>query len=309
MILMRLNKNLQRYTLYILLIAISAIYNSCKSKPDNNYRNKVTFKPVWGIKYTEVKQRLANGRSFSKYGYQLEPLWQLTFLSDDTARLYATNTKSFANFRITNDHDSIFYIARSWFRALKLTKDSLVFQVMKVESNVIYVSQSTLFTTLYSDDYIKNVLKTTPDKLRRPDRGDSLYVRYMITHPHKNPDSLFAARNPVVFKSKNPNIKVTKTEVIADETNRFSTTDSYLRPEYNIEINKAYKDFNYSFTAVVDERGDIRFHKLLVANVNNTNVIQAIIDGYLKPYLEVTPGSTLGMAQRSKVYINVKGRK
>ena len=304
---MRLNKNLRTYILYILLISISVIYSSCKTKPKG--LNKVTFKPVWGIKYTEVKQRLANGRSFSKYGYQLEPLWQLTFLSDDTARLYATNTKSFANFHITNDHDSIFYMARSWFRAIKLTKDSLVFQVMKVESNVIYVSQSTLFTTLYSDDYIKNVLKTTPEKLRRPDRGDSLYVRYMITHPHKNPDSLFAARNPVVFKSKSPNVKVTKTEVFADETNRFSTTDSYLRPEYNIQINKAYKDFDYSFTAVVNEKGDIRFHKLLVANLNNISVLQAIIDGYLKPNLDVKPGNTLGMSQSSKVYINVKGRK
>ena len=304
---MRLNKNLRTYILYILLISISVIYSSCKTKPKG--LNKVTFKPVWGIKYTEVKQRLANGRSFSKYGYQLEPLWQLTFLSGDTARLYATNTKSFANFRITNDHDSIFYMARSWFRAIKLTKDSLVFQVMKVESNVIYVSQSTLFTTLYSDDYIKNVLKTTPEKLRRPDRGDSLYVRYMITHPHKNPDSLFAARNPVVFKSKSPNVKVTKTEVFADETNRFSTTDSYLRPEYNIQINKAYKDFDYSFTAVVNEKGDIRFHKLLVANLNNIGVLQAIINGYLKPNLDVKPGNTLGIPQSSKVYINLKGRK
>lgn len=306
---MRFNKNLQRYTLYILLIAISAVYNSCKTKPDNNYRNKVTFKPVWGVKYTEVKQRLTNGRSFSKYGYQLEPLWQLTFLSDDTARLYATNTKSFANFRITNDHDSIFHIARSWFRAIKLTRDSLVFQVMKVESKVIYRSESIVYSTLYADDYIKNVLKTTPEKLRLPDRGDSLYVRYMISHPRKNPDSLFAARNPVVFKSKNPNIKVTKTEVIADVSNNYKTTDAYIRPEYNIVINNAYKDFNYSFTAVVNEKGDIRFGKLLVANLNNTDMIQTLIDGYLKPYLDVTPGNTLGIPQSSKVYINLKGRK
>ncbi len=131
----------------------------------------------------------------------------------------------------------------------------------------------------------------------------------MTSHPNKNPDSLFAARNPVVFKSKSPYIKVTKTEVVADEANKYSTTDAYMRPEYNIEIKKAYKDFDYSFTAVVDKNGGIRFHKLLVANVNNTSVIQALIDGYLKPYLDVTPGSTLGMSQSSKVYINLKGRK
>jgi hypothetical protein len=180
---------------------------------------------------------------------------------------------------------------------------------MKVENKVIYRSESIVYTTLYADDYIKNVLKTTPEILRRPDRGDSLYVRYMISHPHKNPDSLFAARNPVVFKSKSPNIKITKTEVVADVTNRYNTTDAYIRPEYNIVINKAYKNFNYSFTAVVDEKGDIRFHKLLVANLNNTDVIKALIDGYLKPYLDVTPGNTLGMSQSSKVYINLKGRR
>jgi len=269
----------------------------------------VTFKPIWGIKYTEVKRRHIDGRSFTKYGYQLEPELQITFLSDDSARLYAPNTRSFANFRITNDHDSIFYVARSWYRAKKLTKDSLVFQVMAVESNIIYHTRSSVFVTFYADDYIKNVLKTTPAKLQQPDGADTMFVRYMITHPHKNPDSLFAARNPVVFKSKNPNIKVTKAEVIADESNHYNTTDAYVRPEYDILINKAYKDFNYSFTAVVNEKGDIRFGKLLMANLNNIDVLKAIIDGYLKAYLDVTPGSTLGIPQSSKVYINVRGRK
>lgn len=307
-LIMHLYKNLKTYLLFILLIVISGIYSSCK--PKVRELNKVTFKPVWGIKYTEVKQKFADGHSFNKYGYQLEPSWQITFLSDDSARLYATNTKSFANFHITNDHDSIFYIARSWFKAKKLTKDSLVFQVMKVESNIIYISQSSLFVTLYADDYIKNVLKTTPEELRRPDRADSLYVRYMVTHPQKNPDSLFAARNPVIFKSKNPNIKVVKTEVTANEMNRYNTTDAYLHPEYNIEINKAYRDFNYSITAVVDAKGDIRFGKSLIASyVDNTDVIKAIINGYLKPYLDVIPGSTLGMPQSSKIYLNIRGHK
>ena len=305
---MLVKKNKKTYILYILLVAIAVIYGSCKPKPRDLH--KVTFKPVWGIKYTEVKKKHTNGRSFNKYGYQLEPSWQITFLSDDSARLYATNTKSFANFHITNDHDSIFHVARSWFRAEKLTKDSLVFQVMMVESNVIYFLKSSVFVTFYADDYIKNVLKTTPAKLQRPDRADTLFVRYMITHPDKNPDSLFAARNPVVFKSKNPNIKVNKTEVVADESNRYNTTDAYMRPEYNIVVNKAYKNFDYSFTVVVDERGNIRFGKSLIGSyVDNTDVIRAIIDGYLKPYLDVTPGSTLGMPQASKVYINLKGRK
>ena len=305
---MRLIIKQKIYLLYFLLLSIVSV--SCNTKSKQRDLKKVTFKQVWGIKYTEVKRRHNNGRSFDRYGYQVDPSWQLTFLSDDSARIYATNTNSFANFHITNDHDSIFHVARTWLRAKKLTKDSLVLQVILVQSNIIYRDRSTVYMTFYADDYIKNVLKTTPAELQQPDAADTAFVSRMITHPHKDPDSLFAARNPVVFKSRHPMVMVSKTKVDANEFNNHNTADAYLRPEYNVLIKGAYKDFNYSFTAVVDDRGQIRLGKSLIGSYeDNTKVLKAIIDGYLKAYFDVTPGNTLGMPQSSKVYINVTGQK
>src|SRR6187402_1684125 len=94
--------------LYILLISIAGIYIGCDTKYKQPDRHKVTFKPVWGIHYTEVKRRHINGRSFDKFGYEVDPSWQLTFLSDDSARIFSPQKNAFVNFYITNDHDSIF---------------------------------------------------------------------------------------------------------------------------------------------------------------------------------------------------------
>jgi hypothetical protein len=294
------------FSLLLLMFFLGQV--SCKYKARDLH--KVTFKPVWSIKYTEVKRRHINGRSFDKYGYKVDPSWLVTFLSDDSARIYSPQKGAFVNFVITNDHDSIFHMAHTWFRAKKLTKDSLVLQVMLVKSKVIYVSRSSVYMTLYSDDYIKNTLKTTPASLQQTDRADTLFVRSMIAHPHKDPDSLFAAHEPVVLKSKSPLVTISKTEVTATEFNNYNTAAAYLYPEYTIKIKNAYKDFDYSFTAVVNEKGQMRLGKsLMVSFEDNTNILKGIIDGYLKAYLNVKPGTTMGIPHASRIYINVEGRK
>jgi len=302
--------NLKRslFPLFLLMIFLGQV--SCDTKYKVRDLHQVTFKPVWGIKYTEVKRRHSTGRSIDKYGYMLDPSWQLTFLSDDSARVYSPQKGAFINFVITNDHDSIFHTARTWFRAQKLTKDSLVLQVLFVQTKKVYLLRSTVYVTFYSDDYIKNVLKTTPAKLQVPDRADTMFVRSMISHPHKNPDSLFAAHEPVVMKSKSPLVKVTKTEVVPNHENNFNASDGYLYPEYNISIKKAYQDFDYSFTAIVNEKGEMRLGKSLMASyADNTNIIKGIINGYLKAYINIKPGSTFGIPQTSRIYVNVEGRK
>src|SRR3954464_11518609 len=95
----------------VLLIFIAAIYYGCNTKYKEPDLHKVTFKPVWGIHYTEVKRRHSTGRSVDKYGYVVEPIWRLTFLSDDSASVYDPDLNKYATFKITNDHDSIFYVA------------------------------------------------------------------------------------------------------------------------------------------------------------------------------------------------------
>ncbi len=294
--------------LFFLLLLILLGQVSCKPKVRDLH--KVTFKPVWGIKCTEVKRRHYDGRSFDKYGYKVEPSWKIIFGSDDSLGVYVPKREKYINYYITNDHDSLFHAAGTWLRAKKLTKDSIVLQVMQVETNVVYLLRSTVFMTFYSDDYINNVLKTTPAKLQQADKADSLFVRAMIAHPHKNPDSLFAAHEPVVMKSKSPLVSINKTEVIPSDFNNYNTAGAYLYPEYNISIKKAYQDFDYSFTAIVNEKGEMRLGKSLMGSYqDNTNILKGIIDGYLKAYIDITPGSTFGMPQTSRIYINVKGRK
>ncbi|MEO8885182.1 MAG: hypothetical protein ABI367_03905 [Mucilaginibacter sp.] len=297
--------------LYILLISIACIYYGCNTKYQQPDLHKVTFKPVWGIHFIEVKRRHSTGRSVDKYGYVVEPTWKMTFLSDDSASVYSPQKNGFATFKITNDHDSIFFVARTWLRAKKLTKDSAVFQVMDVGTNVIYLVRSTVYMTFYADDYIKNVLKTTPANLQKPDRQDTLFVKKMSAQANTHIDSVFAAREPVVLKSKSPYVTVEKVKVIGDEQNRYSTTDAYMYPEYNIKIKHAYTDFYYSFTIKVDDKGQMHFDKSLMPDIEKSypQTMKAIMDGYLRAYLDITPGNTFGITHTSRITVNVYGSK
>jgi len=295
----------------LLLLLTATLFVGCNVKYDQPNLHRVTFKPVWGIHYTEVKRRHSTGRSVDKYGYVVEPNWKMTFLSDDSASVYDPVLNKFANFKITNDHDSIFYVARSWFKAKKLTKDSLVLQVMAVETNVIYLLRSTVYMTFYSDDYIKNVLKTTPELLRKPDRKDTLFVKGMAAYANAHYNNVFAAYDPVILKSKSPDLSVEKVKVVASAQNKYSTTDAYMYPEYNIKIRNAYTDFFYSFSIMVDEKGGLHFDHSLMPDLEKTypQTMKAIMDGYLKAYLNITPGSTYGIPHTSRITVNVYGSK
>jgi hypothetical protein len=287
------------------------VSDSCKFKqPD---RKNVSFKNIIGIHYTEVKRRLFTGRSFDNHGYEVNPEWRMSFISKDSSSIFSPDSNRFLTFPVTLDHDSLFNTGNTWLRAKKVTKDSMMFQVMEVETNVIYLLRSNVYMTFYSDDYLKK-LKTSLVDLQNPDHNDTLFVRERAAMANKYSDSVFAAREPVVLKSKSPFVKVEKQVVARTRENHYDTSDSYMDPQYDITIHHAYQDFYHSFKAVVDVNGDIHFSKNLVFTFaedkeSTIKIIKGIIDGYLKAYIAVTPGNTLGIVHSSVVTLNVVGRK
>ncbi|MCC8411077.1 hypothetical protein LJ707_19205 [Mucilaginibacter sp. UR6-1] len=300
----------------ITILALFVVLSGCYEKPKKKVDVKPSFKKVWGIKYTEIKRWLANGLTFDKGGYQLEPEWLMSFPSDDSANIYSPERKVFYNFPVTYDHDSIVNMARSWLRVKKVSKDSLVFQILKVEGTTIYLEDSKFYMTLYADDYIKNVLKTDAKTLMRPSKADTAFIRARSEYVNTHPDTAFAAREPAQFISKSPNVKVEKVEVHA-EAIRFDNVDpqdAYMYPEYNITIKKAYSDFKFTFAAFVDGSGGLHFDKPLIAIMpddyeQKVKVMKGVMDGYLKLYLTTLPGTTLGIPHTSRVTLRVKGIK
>jgi hypothetical protein len=182
---------------------------------------------------------------------------------------------------------------------------------MQVETRVVYLLHSNLFMTLYSNDYIKK-MKLDLAALQKPDHQDTVFVRERSMMADKYPDTIFAARNPVVLKSRSPLVKIEKEEVTASVMNRFNNADSYLDPIYDISIQKAYQDFYHSFKVRVDNKGQMTFVKDLTYSSDkelDVRIIKGIIDGYLKVYVDVTPGNTLGITHASVITLNVSGKK
>ncbi|MDB5031802.1 MAG: hypothetical protein JWP71_2523 [Mucilaginibacter sp.] len=276
--------------------------------------HNTSFKKVKGIYYTEVRRSFDSGLAFNKYGYQLSSIWRLMFYSDRYASVYNPDKNIFLKFPVTLDHDSIFNISGAWLKALQVTKDSLKLQVLQVKGKTIYWARSNVYMTFYADNYIKNVLHKDTVDLRKPQRKDSLFIMKRIALVNANSDSSFAARETAVFKSKNPLVKVAKEPVAADIMNKWDNSDEYMYPEYTITINKAYQDFSYSFLATVDTQGQLHFQRSLIYvfpefEKSTIRIIKGIIDGYLKLYVQVTPGKTLQIPHNSAVTLNVIGKK
>jgi len=171
--------------------------------------------------------------------------------------------------------------------------------------------------TFYSDQYLK---KKDPEKVKKmalPDVKDTVYIRNRSKQVNAIPDSAFSAREPALLKSNSPYVIVEK--VKSDSVSKFQVepvdpAQDYLFPEYNITVHKAYEDFAYSCSAFVDEKGGIRFRKSIIFSypefaAKNEQIIKAIIDGYVKRYVDVKPGSTLGIPHKSIILINLTGKK
>lgn len=299
----------------LLLLFCFCLCLSCGHIAKMNDDPVPTFTEIRGIKYSEVHRRFDNGLSFNEYGFQLEPEWEIYFNADDSVRIFSPEKQQYMTYRIFHSHKALFQFARDWFRIKHVSKDSLIFQVMRLESRVVKEDLSNVYMTLYSHDYIKNVLHTTAEKLREPGPEDSLFIKYRAIQANSDPDSAFAARNPVILESVSKIARAEKIKPSADPyLGHISRSDEYLYPEYKINIDKAYQDFNYSFSVIVDYQGRMHFKEFLVAVMpefleSKTRIAKGIIDIYLRNLFKVIPGNTLGYPHTSVINLHVIGRK
>jgi hypothetical protein len=304
-----------KYLHGILCFLTIFLLSSCYYITNINEPPVPAFTEIKGIKYSEVHRRFDNGLSYNEFGFQLEPEWEIYFNAPDSIRIFSPERQKYMTYRMFHSHKSLFHFARDWFRVKHVSKDSLIFQVMRLDSRVVNEERSNVFMTLYSHDYIKNTLHTTAEKLKVPSREDSLFVKYRAIQANSDPDSAFAARIPVMLKSKSKILQVEKIKASADPyLGHVSRSEEYLYPEYKIRIDKAYQDFSYSFSVIVDHTGKIQFKEFLVGVMpefldTKTKVAKGIIDVYLRNLLEVTPGKTLGFPHASVINLYVIGKK
>lgn len=276
---------------------------------------KLLLKSIKGIRFTEVKRAFDNGLSFNQDGYRLKPSWRLSFSSPETVHIFNPDSNFFIDAPVKFDHDSIFNIAWAWLKLKSLNKDSLKFQVLKVEDRLIVDQKPNVFITLYADRFISDQLHSDTVKLWRPTRKDTLYIKHKAMQANMNLDSAFAASQPVVLESKRPTVvSIKKKEVNNRLYDEMTADDQYLSPEYYITIKNAYANFSYCFSIWVDEHGKLIFRKSMIFSYPEfkkaaINEMKGIVDGYLTHFVNAIPGKTLGFTHSSIVILNVKGIK
>ena len=299
--------------LFAIILVVCGL-NACnRYKPKTVDKTPVSFKSIANIPFIEVRRRLSNGMSFDNQGFQTEPSYKITFLTNDSASVYSPDKKQFINFLVFLEQDSIFNVARSYFKMLQMNKDSLKLQVLEVEGDTLHMQRSLVYMTFYSADYIKSHHMDL-DELKKPDKRDTAFIIKKAEIARRIPDSAFAARQPVTIKSKSAQVIVNTAVNKPDVLNNFDASDNYMNPEFNIIINKAYDNFSYSFLVYVDDKGQMSFDKpidYIMPEFKDATIktMKGIMDGYLKFYLQVTPGSTLGIKHTSAVIVNVVGKK
>lgn len=279
----------------------------------NRDGKRPAFEPIAGIDFYETRRGFDNGLSFDTIGFQQEPIWHIRFTNNDSVKIHSLKGDSMLHYAIYYDHDSIFHFGREWFRVINLNRDSLMLQRLTVQHLRVKEARSNVYMQFYSDRFIRDSLKTRVDILRRPSARDSAFVRAMAKRANDNPsnfDSLFSARNPVKFSPKSDLITIKKREAEEGDALSKSAAYYYLYPEFDVVINRAYKDFSYSFSAFVDEKGKMTVAKFITSpefEASRRKVLQGILDVYFHNLLEIKPGSTLGMPHNTLVMLHVRG--
>ncbi len=302
------------YAQMVLGLFICSCNSTTKESPQVTGRK--SFDAVIGIKYYEVKRRFSTGLSFNELGFQQEPTWIIQFKGQDTISAYSPQKKRMQSFYLHYDHGNVYNFAKEWFKIKKISKDSLVFQRLHLTGREISKDiRSDVNITYYAEDYINNVLKTSASELQKPTRADTAYIRQLADRSNRNPgnlDSAFAGREPVVFEPLSNMIRVKRVSTVDKLLGRTESYD-YLFPKYRIDIDRAYEDFGYEFSAVVDVNGKIhlgKFHSGLPENYEpRKKTLEAIINVYLQNLLKVVPGKTLGIPHSSEINVAVTGTK
>ncbi len=296
--------------LFFGIILLSA--SACRHKKPG-----LPFDDVKDIHFNEVRRVFNDGLVFDKQGYQLAPVWKFHFISNDSVQVYSPKKQKYYGFHVYYDHDQIFNMIDSWLVLRKISADSLIFQSLRVNDKreiILNDEGSKVFMTFYSDAYLKTKSQEAIKKLGLPGAKDTAFIRQRSKLANSVLDSGFSARQPVSIKSNSPYVvaeRVIKTE---DPLSDMDPAEDYLYPEYNITIHHAYEDFAYIFSAYVDDKGKILFRKSQIPvypefAASYPKTIRAIIAGYVDRYVQVTPGSTLGIPHTSIVVINLTGKK
>lgn len=308
----------------IYFLAVGLILSACNSTTEKAAKKekkkkedikRLDFTPIVGIKYHEVTRRFSNGLSFSDIGFQQEPSWIIQFASNDTVKAWSPQKQIMQSFYFMYDHGDVYNFAGEWFRIKGFSKDSIRMQRLHLTKQVIAKDiRSDVIMTYYSEDYLKRINKT-PEELQKPTAADTAFIRKLVARADRNPtnaDSAFAGRIPVKFTPKSKIISVEKLNTVDRLLGRTESYD-YLFPEYRIKIQKAYQDFGYSFTAVVDQHGKIHLNSfrddMPEYHEQRKKVLEGIIDVYLQNLLTVKPGTTLGIPHSSEITLNVSGKK
>lgn len=304
----------------ILLFFCAVLYSCTSNTPGKKKapapKTRLSFLPIKGIRYHEVKRRFSNGLSFDTLGFQQEPSWIIEFDSNDTVLAYSPVKKRMLSFYLMYDHGDVYNFAKEYFRIKSISPDSILMQRLQVNKKEIASDiRSDVNLTFYSEAYIKNKLKTTAEILQRPTANDTAFIKLRSARANRNPqhrDSVFAARQPVQLTPKNNLISIERLSAV-DVLNGKTEAYDYLYPSYRVVLQKAYKDFGYTFTVLVDDKGKMtlgtfsgeipEYHEV------RKKVLQGIISVYLQNLLKITPGTTLGIPHASEITITVKGIK
>lgn len=289
-----------------------------KNSKSEESQNDLTFSDVKGIRYYEVKRRFKNGLSFNKDGFQQEPSWIIEVKKRDSIMVYSPTKKAMETVYLQFDHGKVYNFMREFFRVKAITKDSLVLQRLHVDSKLIAGDddyRSEVYCTYYSKNYIENTLHTSFTELQKPSRADSLFISELAKKTFKdpaNPAIAFAARQPAVFLPNSKNVTAEKISTI-DELNKRNTSVDYLYPLYHLHINKSYKDFNFSFSVIVDAWGKLHVNRIDGVMEEDLKYRKKLLDGITSVYLQnlfiIKPGTTLGIKHSSEVNLQVSGKK
>jgi hypothetical protein len=302
-------------------LGIAFLLAACHSKPKTPVIKKkedpvrLSFLPIKGIRFYEVKRRFSSGLSFNEMGFQQVPSWTMEFVSNDSVRVYSPQRKIMQGFHLLYDHADVYNFAGEWFRIKKVQKDSLNMQRLSLQGQVIaHDIRSDVRMTFYAADYIKNVLHTTVAALQRPSAADTAYIKKLIKVSEANPAqaaTAFGGTDPVQFKPLSKVISAEKLSSV-DKLSGKSEAYDYLYPAYRIVIHKAYEDFDYAFSAVVDKQGKIHLgtfrNDMPEYREQRKKVLDGIINIYLHNLLKIKPATTLGLAHSSEITLNVSGR-
>ncbi len=283
------------------------------AQSERENRRKPSFTPIAGIDYYEVRRSFDSGLAYDSIGFVQEPEWHVKFTREDAIQIYVPGSDSSFNFEITHDHDSFFHFARESWKVIDLHRDSMMLQRLSLDGLKVNKIRSNVYMRFYSKQYLQQ-LSTSLADLRKPRKQDSLFVQQMIERANCNPtnvDSSFSSKQTVKLASKSPNIEVKRRQYDSLELINQSAAYAYLYPEYDIVIDKAYKDFYHTFSVLVDQEGKMHLGKFFVMpefEESRRRVLTGIVEVYLQNLLEITPATTLGLPHSSVLYLRVRGK-